>query len=559
MKKAIAYTVCIVTIALISVFLSMGHDWPHTDFLNQQIPFILETKRMLASGHPWWSWNTFVGDNFIGGYAFYTITSPFVWLVCLFPANLIMWGILLSFYLKSCCTVAFAYLYFKKMGFSQELCTLGGLLYCFSSFFICNLFYFHFCEPIMVFPILLLSIEKVLNNETRGFFWLAVTSFAMVFINYYFAFSSLLLGALYFFIRGFSKKRLSFLFVMKTIGCVLLGVCMASVILLPTILHHIGAPRLESTEAHLSLNGFIYQIVGRIKSLIMPTSTENGSTLLANACCSVEPYITLFGMLPTIVYCFSKRNWLTSIIIIILILFFPPLNGLFSGFTNEVYSRYLYGMDIFLILSILYVIQNKITITGKNFVVYMMGCVAIIILSIIVHMLAQHKVDIVHFRLSKASIIDLLLWGINSIFLAIWIFKKTSTSSLILLVCLCGCIHLSTSLYLYSHQIYSTDKMSTLGNNDLFYKNIFSNKLDGTPTHMEYRTDAFSNYRNYSLLNNKPGLYSFHSSMNKKLVPIRSTVSPGVASPELIVTRHRDSFGALFSVKDILDYRDSIT
>lgn len=162
MRKLLLYVIIILTVALLPVFISGGHNWVFTDFIKQQIPFIIETKRMFASGHPWWSWNTFTGDNFIAAYSFYTATSPFVWINCLFPADKILWGILLSFYLKTCCTAAFAYFYFKKVGFSKELCILGGLMYSLSSFYICNLFYFHFCEPIMVFPLLLLSVEMVL-------------------------------------------------------------------------------------------------------------------------------------------------------------------------------------------------------------------------------------------------------------------------------------------------------------------------------------------------------------------------------------------------------------
>ena len=49
------------------------------DFLTQQIPFMLESKRCLLSGTPFWSWNTFLGANFVGSYSFYVYGSPFFW------------------------------------------------------------------------------------------------------------------------------------------------------------------------------------------------------------------------------------------------------------------------------------------------------------------------------------------------------------------------------------------------------------------------------------------------------------------------------------------------
>ncbi|MDE6310921.1 MAG: YfhO family protein, partial [Muribaculaceae bacterium] len=124
MKKIILLVITIVSIALIPVLLSGGMNWPVTDFIKQQVPFILETKRMFASGHPWWSWNTFAGDNFIGAYSFYTVTSPFVWFACLFSVDKIFWGIVIALYLKAICTVLFAYLYFKKNGFSVNISVL---------------------------------------------------------------------------------------------------------------------------------------------------------------------------------------------------------------------------------------------------------------------------------------------------------------------------------------------------------------------------------------------------------------------------------------------------
>jgi hypothetical protein len=75
----------IVTIGLIPDWLQYGMFVVGGDFTNQQAPFIIETKRMLSTGIPLWTRNTFWGDSFIAVYSFYTLTSPFVWINCLFP------------------------------------------------------------------------------------------------------------------------------------------------------------------------------------------------------------------------------------------------------------------------------------------------------------------------------------------------------------------------------------------------------------------------------------------------------------------------------------------
>ena len=55
------------------------------DFIEQQLPFILETRRILRGGLNSYSFFTFLGAPAVGSYAFYTLGSVFVW--CLPPAR----------------------------------------------------------------------------------------------------------------------------------------------------------------------------------------------------------------------------------------------------------------------------------------------------------------------------------------------------------------------------------------------------------------------------------------------------------------------------------------
>ena len=56
------------------------------DFIEQQLPFILETRRILRGGLNSYSFFTFLGAPAVGSYAFYTLGSVFVWLLALLPA-----------------------------------------------------------------------------------------------------------------------------------------------------------------------------------------------------------------------------------------------------------------------------------------------------------------------------------------------------------------------------------------------------------------------------------------------------------------------------------------
>lgn len=70
------------------------------DFIEQQLPFILETRRILRSGLTSYSFNTFLGAPAVGSYAFYTLGSVFVWPLALLPKTLIPFGISVMAVLK---------------------------------------------------------------------------------------------------------------------------------------------------------------------------------------------------------------------------------------------------------------------------------------------------------------------------------------------------------------------------------------------------------------------------------------------------------------------------
>ena len=116
MKKYLFLIVFVVIIGSIPLFIQYGTYIDCTDFAKQQIPFIMETKRMLLSGKPFWSWNTYYGDNFFGGYGFYTLTSPFVWINCLFPYKYIVRGIFFNVNTKIYQCLSCVVLFFTKDG-----------------------------------------------------------------------------------------------------------------------------------------------------------------------------------------------------------------------------------------------------------------------------------------------------------------------------------------------------------------------------------------------------------------------------------------------------------
>ena len=103
------------------------------DYIEQQLPFILETRRMLRAGFSGYSFNTFLGAPGVGSYAFYTLGSPFVWPLALLPQALVPFGISVMAALKHAAAALTSFLYFDRMTKDRRLSLLGSVLYAFSS------------------------------------------------------------------------------------------------------------------------------------------------------------------------------------------------------------------------------------------------------------------------------------------------------------------------------------------------------------------------------------------------------------------------------------------
>ena len=165
MKKLCILIVLITIVGILPSLLQYGCFVLATDMAAQEVPFIIETKRMLMSGYPFWSWNHFLGDNFIGSYSFYTLTSPFVWINCLFPDQWMLYGITFTLMLKMLCTGLACYCFLRKMSVSTESSIIGSLMYTFSSYAVSNLFYYHFLDLGIVSRVLYQFLFRCMQHD----------------------------------------------------------------------------------------------------------------------------------------------------------------------------------------------------------------------------------------------------------------------------------------------------------------------------------------------------------------------------------------------------------
>lgn len=566
MKKYILLIILTVIVGALPCFVQYGDYLFWTDFSDQEIPFIMETKRMLASGHPWWSWNTYYGDNFVGCYSFYTLTSPFVWLLCLLPYSWLLKGIFVVVMLKYCCAFLTSRLFLRKMGVAAPTACVGGLLYAFSSYTISNTYYFHFFEPLIVFPLLLVAIERYLRRERYSCTLLLGASFLTVFINYYFAIGSFLAALMWVVCRLCSRSvkcsPQRFLIALVMIG---LGVVLDAFILVPTALQLYGGPRIDGIKTYGFDTSAVRYFLERLRVLFMPQVAEgivsnfNGSGYNANSVC-----LPLLGMFAAALHCWHhRRHWLTCLLLIALFFYLTPLNGIFTLFTTPKYTRWAYAFALFLILaSCRWMDEGARGLSLRNAASY--SAVAVGVFALVQGYTLLRSGMAVFSRAVFACYALALAVCLGGLLLYA---RLRSRRVLVLGICVCAAAQMSIFHLMRSDAYFSF--MSRKPGEKHFYSGLVRTAIANNhvpiwqgPIH--HRTAFPTRFANSALMLNRPSLSSFHSIQNNAIRRLLNVAEADTAKNKTVSFVRKmpncnyRSFYALMSVKEVVAYDDSL-
>ncbi len=325
------------------------------DFNVQQIPFYQHCHELVRSGDFYgWDWQTDLGANFIGSYSFYLLGSPFFWLTLPFPNSWVpyMMGPLLI--LKFACASLTAYMFIRRFTARAESAMAGGLMYAFSGFSVYNIFFNHFHEAIIVFPLLLLALEKFMAEKSRG--WLIFAVFFSALTNYFFFFGMVVFVVIYWCVRMLSRSfKFKFTeFLLMLFECIL-GLLLAAGILLPTVLEVVQNDRLSSVMSGWGsvLYGKEQIFLNVIECFFFPPDLPARPVFFPGAevkWSSLGGWLPLFGMTGTIAWLQSpkKGTWLRRTLgISIFMALVPGLNAVFSMLNTAYYARW-YFMPILL-------------------------------------------------------------------------------------------------------------------------------------------------------------------------------------------------------------------
>lgn len=342
-----------------------GYFLYYGDFNVQQVPFYQMIHDSIRRGNFFWSSTTDLGANIIGSYSFYLIGSPFFWLTLPFPSDAVPYLMGPLLILKFACASWAGYLYINRYVREKNFAVIGGLLYGFSGFSVYNIFFNHFHEAIIIFPILLYAVDEYMINKRRGL--LALTVFASCLMNYYFFCGQVVFVVIYWLMNIVCKRFKVTVkeFFLMLFECVV-GLAGTAVLLVPTILAVMQNPRVD--DPFYGYGALLYGNEQRYLHIIQsmffppdiparPNFTPDSNAKWASIAC----YLPLFGMCGVIGYMqLQKRDWLKKLIsLLLLFAFVPILNGAFQLFNAAYYARWFYMLTLMFSLATMMGLENK--------------------------------------------------------------------------------------------------------------------------------------------------------------------------------------------------------
>lgn len=319
--------------------------------------------------------NTYLGVNNIGSNAFYYLFDPFFLPILLVPRQLVPQGMaVLTIFKMAFGGLAF-YGYMRYLKVSKASSKISGLAYAFCGWVTWYLWFNHFTEIIIVFPLILWGVEKVLNEKKP--FLLMGSLFLMGVTNFFFLICFAICAFIYAMFRFFQKIKTRTVkenFEILGIGFIgfLSGLMMSLVVVLPAAMVAIGSDRAENStyldnlinafkdgEIERALNFLFswknidsrreYRAAYPLIDFFFPVMSDRGTPLtklgnetydnVAGSIFCYTPIIILF--VPALIYSIKNKQYspLIATFAFILMLVTPFCYYMFHGFTVA-YSRW---------------------------------------------------------------------------------------------------------------------------------------------------------------------------------------------------------------------------
>ena len=349
------------------IVLGEGYFLYYGDFNVQQVPFYRLVHDAIRSGNWQWSNTTDLGTSLIGSYTFYLLGSPFFWLTLPFPSEFVPYLMGPLLILKFGTASLTGYIYISRYTRDKNNAVIGGLLYAFSGYSVYNVFFNHFHEAIVVFPLLLAAIDEYMDRKRRGVVALAV--FAACFMNYYFFVGMVAFVIIYWFLRMYlGTWKLNLRDFIPLAIEVVLGFAATAIILVPTVMFVSQNPRIDDFPRGYGalLYGSEQRYLHILSSLFFPPdipARPNFTPDSNSKWSSIAAWLPLFGMTGVIAFLQSNsKSWLKKLLPLLFICaMVPVLNSVFQMFVMSYYARWFYMLTLMMSLATVLAIENTRT------------------------------------------------------------------------------------------------------------------------------------------------------------------------------------------------------
>lgn len=367
----------LITIAIFGYILSITHfkvALSGDGYIQEQnfpYKYYDDWHEFFRTGHfPNWDTSVGIGSNNIGGNTFYSLLSPFMMLMLPFPRSWIQVELGIRYLLETSLACFFFFLYLKEFKLSIWTRRAGGLAYGFCGSVLYYMWFEHFLDSFVLFPLILWGIERIIKERDPRL--LLISLFLQGMTNYFYLVVFCFGGVFYAVWRYFSlwnlmrKGRIRFEVVLLGFFAFAFGILSSMIVLLPGIMNAQAMPRVTSASyleeltdiwkygsfkellKKIGLFDEPFQNLYAISGLIFtPTHSYSNSLVGPNFYDNLSG--SAFVYTPILLFAFTggfyairkcKANYLLGALLCCLILFCPFFYYLFSGFTVG-YARFL--------------------------------------------------------------------------------------------------------------------------------------------------------------------------------------------------------------------------
>ena len=516
-----------------------------SDLSAEYHPLLIQVRRILTGQMGLLNFNTTLGDSFIGTFYYY-MSSPFN-ILTLFIKDINLLVIIIVL-LKLSLASAFCYL-FLRYQFKEEkifFLVLFAVLYSLSSFSVSYYIHIMWLDIYMLFPLLLLGIDKILKEKKHLLY--IISLILIIFCNYYFAYMICIFAFIYYNFKLLCKKNNIKSIIKNNMHFILVSIlaCVgASFVLIPVASELSTYSRQNSMIFGGEKLKFSLNIVNIIKTIII--GNVDGIELLNDT----QYYLFTSVIVAPLVYLYFASNKIgkrekimSGIILLILVLSISCnfLNYAWHGFVPPSFfnGRYTFMFILFLLLISCKAIYNLEGISKYHYII-----ISILIFQPIILLVSIKQIKLNIFDYTKLLIL------ITSILL-LYILNKNKNAIKILLCILLFELNLNVFSYLDRYNFKGTSGNLSYKENIDYIK---ENEKD-----IFYRIeDNYGDTDNYSILYNYNSMDYFMSTVKVDLIDFLIKLNTGNHSYTKNTVSYDGNYtllSSLLNIKYFIDFNN---